>query len=77
MSRKVSVDAGFGEICRNVQSGNFSNPKWQFLEPKVAISRTSGGNFSNPLELVTFYESPRRQRFLPLQGGNFPDLRSV
>ena len=23
------------------------NPKWQFLELKVAISRTLGGNFSN------------------------------
>ena len=35
-ARQTSVHAGFRE-----------NPKWQFLEPWVAISRTLGGNFSN------------------------------
>ena len=35
-ARKPSVHAGLRET-----------PKWQFIEPKVAIYRTLGGNLSN------------------------------
>ena len=39
---KMPARPVFMRVSGKTQSGNFSNLGWQFLEPKVAISRTRG-----------------------------------
>ena len=46
---KMPANPVLMRVCGKPQSGNFSYLKWQFLVPRVAFSRTQGGNFSGKL----------------------------
>ena len=59
----MPADPVFMRVSGKPQSGNFSNLGWQFLEPKVAVSRTLGGNFSNLWRIQTIIAKNRMGNF--------------